>query len=203
MLGESATQHRIDTKRSLRRTQAQNPNQSQGFDQCQTPVYALDPLFAYLPKDKIIWESAAGQGNLVTGLRDAGYSVIASDILTGQNFFKWQPERFDVMITNPPYSIKLLWCERAFQLGKPFALLLPVEILGVGGAQRLFERYGIEIILLDKRVNFQTINTSFEKSSAWFPVCWITSGLNIGQQITYSKLTKRPAAQLTLPMWRQ
>jgi hypothetical protein len=34
-------------------------------------------------------------------------------------------------------------------------LLVPVETIGTKGAQRLMERYGAEILLLDKRVNFR------------------------------------------------
>lgn len=193
-----SVQLRIDSKRSLRRTQAKKPKESQSFDRCQTPKYALDPLLLYIPKNFTIWESACGDGNLVRGLTDSGYKVIATDILTGQNFFRWQPPQWDIQLTNCPYSVKLEWLEHSYILGKPFALLLPVELLGVGKAQRMFERFGIEIVLLSGRVNFQTVNTNFAKSNAWFPTAWYTWGLGIGQPITYGKITKRPDSQLPL-----
>lgn len=170
---------------------------SKAADLCQTPQYAIDPLLAYL-QSNVIWESAAGQGNLALAFQERGFKVISSDILTGQDFFKWQPAAWDVQISNPPFSCKLAWLARSYQLGKPFALLLPVEFLGVGAAQKLFARYGIEVILLNRRVNFQTVNTTFAKSNAWFPTCWYTFGLNIGQQITYGQITKRPDEQLTM-----
>jgi len=171
---------------------------SKAADLCQTPTYALDPLYPHLNPSWVIWEPACGECNLVNGLRSRGYEVFASDIFNGQDFFKYQPNRFDMILTNPPYSLKLAWLERCYNLGKPFALLLPVEVLGVGSAQRLFKRYGMEVILLSRRIDFATVNTSFEKSSSWFPSCWITSGLNIGQQITYANIVKRPDQQLTL-----
>ena len=191
-------QLRIDSKRELRQTQKQRPGESQTFDQCQTPIYALDPLLPYLRKDWIIWESAAGDGNLAQGLMDSGLKVIATDILEGQNFFTYKPPIFNVQVTNPPYSIKLDWLKRSYEISKSFALLLPVELLGVGAAQKLFEQYGIEVILLNKRVNFQTVNTTFSKSNAWFPTAWYTWGLNIGQPISYGKLVKRPDSQMPL-----
>jgi hypothetical protein len=198
MTTTTTTQIRIDSKRSLRRTQEQNTKESQGFDQCQTPIYALDPLLPFLPKDWILWESACGEGNLSRGLSDMGYKVMATDILSGSNFFAFQPALWDCQVTNPPYSIKLDWLERSFQLCKPFALLLPVELLGVGAAQKMFKKSDMEIILINKRVNFQTTRTSFSKSNAWFPVCWMTWGLNIGQQLTFGTILKRPNEQMQL-----
>lgn len=173
---------------------------SKAADLCQTPAYALDPLYPFLNPSWVVWEPAAGLCSLVSGLQSKGYKVFASDITTGRDFFQFKPGRFDMILTNPPFSLKLKWLERCYLLGKPFALLLPVEILGVGAAQRLFEACGVEVILLSKRVDFATVNTSFEKSSAWFPTAWITSGLNIGQQITYGKIVKRSNQQMTLAM---
>lgn len=171
---------------------------SKAADLCQTPAYALDPLYEYLKPDWVIWEPAAGECNLVNALRSRGYQVFAGDIFNGQNFFEYRPGHFDMILTNPPFSVKVEWLARCYELDKPFALLLPVEVLGVYSVQRLFKRFGIEILLLNRRVDFATVNTSFAKSSSWFPVAWFTNGLNIGQQITYANITKRPDSQLTM-----
>jgi hypothetical protein len=171
---------------------------SNAADLCQTPGYAVDPLYQHIKPHWVIWESACGECNLVNALRSKGYQVFASDIFNGQDFFKYRPSRFDMILTNPPFSRKLEFIARCYQLGKPFALLLPVEFLGVGAAQKLFARFGVEIILLNRRVDFQTINTTFAKSNAWFPVAWFCWQLGIGQQITYGQITKRPDSQLTM-----
>lgn len=167
-------------------------------DLCQTPAYALEPLYPYIKPNWVIWESACGECSLVNALRSGGYQVFASDIFNGQNFFEYQPSHFDMILTNPPFSVKVEWLVRCYELGKPFALLLPVEVLGVYSVQRLFKKFGIEILLLNRRVDFATVNTSFAKSSSWFPTAWFCSGLNIGQQITYTTITKRPDSQLTM-----
>lgn len=146
-----------------------------GYDACQTPAYAIDPLLPYLDKDWIIWEPAAGENNLVEALYDSNYStnqVVVSDILTGQNFFEFSPELWDCLVTNPPYSIKYQWLERCYQLDKPFALLVPVEILGAKTAQNLLKQYGFEMMLLNKRVDFKMPNKGWD-SSAQFPVLWL------------------------------
>lgn len=159
-----------------------------GYDLCQTPAYALDPLLPYLTEFTTIWEPARGEGYLEAALYDAGFDVIPTDIQTGQNYFEFEPGRsWDCSVTNPPYSIKYKWIERCYELGKPFALLMPVETLGAKSAQRFFKEYGLEIIFLDRRVNFKMPNKGWD-SSAQFPVAWFTWGLNIGEQMTFAKI---------------
>jgi hypothetical protein len=165
------------------------------FDRCQTPAYAIEPLRPYLKPGWRIWEPASGDGMIVTTLQEWGHKVIAGDILKGSDFFQYDPgDDYNAQITNPPYSIKYRWLERCYNLGKPFALLLPVETLGAKSAQDLFVGYDVEVILLDKRVNFKMPNAGWKESSAQFPTCWITHGLNIGHQLTFAKLTKAPGA---------
>lgn len=147
-----------------------------GYDACQTPAYALDPLLPFLNRDWLIWEPAAGEKHLTEALRNGEFGdkkVIASDILTGENFFEFEPPKWSCLVTNPPYSIKYQWLERCYQLGKPFALLVPVEILGAKTAQEFLKQYGFEIMLLNRRVDFKMPNKGWENSSAQFPVLWL------------------------------
>jgi len=162
------------------------------FDLCQTPPYALSPLLAHLQSDWLIWECAAGEGNLSNALSDYGYHVIATDIIAGQNFFdECQPGLpWDVIVTNPPYSIKYDWLERCYSFGMPFALLMPVEMMAAAKAQRLLSRYGFELILLDKRVNFKMPNLGYNGHGAQFPVAWYSWGLGIGQQVTFARIDR-------------
>lgn len=182
----------IDTnyKRDNKAIRAANENEAQGFDACQTPAYAVDPLLPYLTRIAAIWEPAAGEGLLCEALYDSGFKdVIASDILTGQNFFDYLPEKqWDAIVTNPPFSLKFKWLERCYELGKPFALLLPVETLGTKTAQEMFREHGVEIILMDKRVNFKMPNKGWDGGGAQFPVAWFTWGLDIGQQMTFARV---------------
>lgn len=167
------------------------------FDRCQTPFYALDPLIPYLP-NCTLWESAAGEGQMAAKLKLSRFQVIATDILTGQNFFEADPPSWGCQVTNPPYSVKYKWLERSYQLDKPFALLLPLETMGASKGQKLFEHYGIEIILLDKRVNFKMPHRGYTGAGAHFPVTWFTWGLGIGQQITFGKIQRYEDEQLPL-----
>jgi len=156
-------------------------------DDFQTPPEAITPLLRYLQPDWRIWECACGNGNLVRAFEDYGFDVIGSDILGGHDFLSETLGEFDCIITNPPFKYKQQFLERCYELGKPFALLLPLTTLETKKRQELMKRFGIEIILFDKRINFETPN-KIEKSSAWFATAWFTNWLNIGSQINFATL---------------
>lgn len=159
-------------------------------DRCQTPYYALGPLKPYINKSWRVWESATGEGYLSKAISEFGVgTVICTDILSGTNYFDYEPTYYDVQITNPPFSLKYLWLERAYQLGKPFALLMPIDVLGSGKAQGLFSQYGLELILMDKRVDYKMPLKGWG-GSAQFNSAWFTWKFNIGRSITYTKLVK-------------
>jgi len=156
-------------------------------DDFQTPAIALKPLLPYLGIDWLIWECACGNGNLVKGLIEYGYDVIGTDILSGYDFLTYQPDKFDCIITNPPFKYKQQFLDRCYNLGTPFALLLPLTTLETRKRQELMRKHGIEIILFDRRINFETPN-KIKKSSSWFATAWFTNGLNIGSQLSYATL---------------
>jgi hypothetical protein len=174
-----------------------DPNRSLVGDRCQTPPYAVTPLLPYLTPEWTIWESAAGEGLLAQALRDAGFTVVETDILTGQNFFVIDPPAgVTAQVTNPPYNTraKYRWIEHSYHLYRmyqlPFALLMSVETLGSKTAQSFFREYGVEVIFLDDRVDFKMPEKGWFGDGAQFPVAWFTCGLNIGQGMTFARMNK-------------
>lgn len=155
-------------------------------DDFQTPPIALKPLIPYLKEGWIIWECACGKGNLVKGLEEAGFRVIGTDILTGHDFLTYEPVYYDCIVTNPPYSLKQEFLERAYELGKPFALLLPLTTFETEKRQKLFRKYGLEVIFFNKRINFET--PSGNGSGSWFATAWFTWGLGLPNQLNFEVL---------------
>jgi len=146
---------------------------SRPFDEIWTPDGVASVLFPHIPEEWIVWESAPGSGQLVRFLKSR-YAVVAEE----QDYFVWEPEQWDCMISNPPYSLKHEWLRRATELNKPYALLLPVTTLGVRRCQ--YYLHDVEIIFLPRRVDFTG------KKAPWFSVMWCTRGLNIGQQLNFA-----------------
>jgi hypothetical protein len=152
-----------------RKTKATLPRVRTNSDELYTPEYAVSPLLPYLPKNKVIWECAWGTGELADHLRKAGYRVVGN---AKMDFLQEQPHRWDIIVTNPPFSYKTEFLERAYSLGKPFAFLLPLEAL-VGKRARLYRQHGIQVLIPDKRINFYDAGGQPNKANfptAWF--CW-------------------------------
>ena len=153
----------------------------------QTPEWVLDHLTSYIPKSWTIWECACGKGNLVRGLQSRGYAVNYSDILSGARFDflgALPPISFNMILTNPPYTLKDEFLARCYDLNFPFALLMPLTALEGQKRQALYRAHGLEVILLPKRVNFET--PSGKGAGAWFASAWFTWGLQIGRGLTFS-----------------
>lgn len=149
-------------------------NKTTAGDECYTPFYAIDPILKYLPKDKIIWcgfdeEWSSFYQTLVKG----GYKVVRSSLQEGQDFFKYEPNEWDIFVSNPPFSKKDEVLKRLYDLGKPFMLLLPMNSLQGQKRFKYFQK-GIQLLCFDKRICFHTNNDyqNFKKgnhfASAYF-----------------------------------
>ena len=137
------------------------------YDEFRTPEYAIEPLLDFVPRSYTVWEPTGINSPITQFFRRHGYKVIETHIETGFDFLRDKPDfDFDVIITNPPYSKKTEFLRRAYKLGKPFAFLLPLTALEGVKRGRLFRKYGIELIVLDRRVEFM------DKGRVWFPVAW-------------------------------
>jgi len=143
-------------------------------DEIWTPRSALTPLLPYLNRSDVLWEVAPGAGQLVNMLQVEGYDVVAQD----RDFFEWEPDTWDVIVSNPPYSKAVKFVERANNLNKPWAFLLPINRLGAANFRKAAGQE-LELIFPPKRIDFTG------KKAPWFYVCWYTHGFNIGQPFTY------------------
>lgn len=163
-------------------------------DRCQTPPYALKPIYVYLElqgRVKTIWEPCAGEGYLANDMRTHGYQVIDTDILTGFDFLSDNMRQaYDAIVTNPPFSLKYKFLARCYELGYPFALLMPSDMIGAATAIKLFERYGVQIVQVYPRVNYKMPNKGWDGQGAQFPSAWFTWGLGLGHQLSFWKLEK-------------
>lgn len=87
-----------------------------------------------------------------------GYNVVRSHIDDGQDFFTYEPEDYDVIVSNPPFSIKDKILERLYELNKPFAVLLPMNSLQGKSRYKFFEK-GIQLLSFDQRIGYHNIDS--------------------------------------------
>ena len=126
-------------------------------DEVYTPSFAVEPIIKHIPKNiKKIWcPFDDSESEYVKILKREGYEVINSHIDEGKNFFEYEPEEYDCIISNPPFSIKDDILKRLDELNKPYAILLPLPTLQ---GQKRFEymKDGLQILSFNKRINFYT-----------------------------------------------
>ena len=155
-------------------------------DELFTPSNAVIPLIKHIGKDAVIWECAEKEGengNITKELRGAGFKVITTSIHEGVDFLTCDiPEEVTHIITNPPFSLKNEFLKRCYEIGKPFALLLPIQALDTKYRFNLYEKYGLQVMLFDKRISYIGSN-----GSPPFASCWITNGI-LPKEINYERL---------------
>lgn len=124
-------------------------------DEYYTPDFAVRPILKYLPQDAVVWcPFDTEESQFVKLIRQNGQKVIATHIDNGENFFFYKPENYDAIISNPPFSCKDAVLHRLTELGKPYAMLLPLPTLQ--GQSRFNDIKDCQALIFDKRINFFT-----------------------------------------------
>lgn len=125
-------------------------------DEVYTPAYAVKPIIKYIKPADVIWcPFDMEDSEYVKLIRENGNKVIATHIDTGHNFFEYEPEEhYDIIISNPPFSIKDGIIKRLYELNKPYAMLLPVPSLQ--GQKRFPYMKDCQALIFDKRINYYT-----------------------------------------------
>lgn len=149
-------------------------------DQYNTPREAWEMIIPYIPKGITIWE-AFMMGNTSSKsmdyLSELGCEVVGSPEL---NFF--ENDLGDVIVSNPPYSIKKRIFKRLAELDKPFILLLPVSTI-TKQFTKLLKREFIQMIIPDKRIQF--IKGEDPLKRCWFDTCYLCYKMDLKNDITF------------------
>ena len=154
------------------------------YDELYTPKYAIEPLLKYLPQNAIIWECTDfGESNITKALKEKGYNVISTN-KEQINFLEDKATfNFDIIITNPPYSLKDSFLSKCYEYNKPFAMLLPLTTLEGIQRGKMFREKGIELLVLDKRIDFNG------KGKVWYNTSWFCWQL-LPKELNFEKLNK-------------
>lgn len=125
-------------------------------DECLTPDYGVRPILKYVNKDLIIWcPFDKEDSEFVKQLKENGNKVIYTHIDYGQDFYMYEPkEKWDCIISNPPFSNKRKIFERALSFNKPFALLMSNTWLNDSAPKQLFKDKDLQLLMFEKRMKF-------------------------------------------------
>lgn len=152
-------------------------------DEFYTPSIAVNMILPFIPIHVTrVWEcTAVKESQIVKVLRENGYSVVSTHIEDGYDFLKFEPSDYDMIITNPPYSLKTKFLQRAFDLGKPFMFLLPITTLEGVERNKMFMANGLQLLIPDMRFSF----IANRKSGAWFQTSWFTWRLGLVKDLNF------------------
>lgn len=127
-------------------------------DESYTPYYAVEPILKYIPLNKKIWCPFDQEWSaFYQTFKRAGYDVERSHIEEGKDFFTYEPDSYDVIVSNPPFSKKDKVLKRLYELQKPFAILLPLNSLQ-GQSRFPYFAQGIQMLAFDSRIGFHNVN---------------------------------------------
>lgn len=182
------------------------PSVPQERDTFQTPNYATDLLVPFIPRqldnsETLVWECASGFGKISNRLSYHGFNVFSTDTRESENldrihnFITGEDIREEfymgnfVIITNPPFSIKEEFIEKAFGYKVPFAFLINADY---SGKQIDWILRGCEKIIPNRRIDYITpTGRNGKTSSSQFHSMWLTWGFNLGKTETFVDLTLR------------
>lgn len=144
-------------------------------DECLTLHYAVKPILKYIPKDFIVWcPFDLETSEFVKQIRANGNKVIATHIINGQDFYTYEPkEKWDCIISNPPFTNKRKIFERALSFNKPFALIMSNTWLNDSAPKQIFKEKDLQLLMFEERMKFKNdgkVNNKITFSSSYY--CW-------------------------------
>jgi hypothetical protein len=120
-------------------------------DDYMTPKIAWENIQHFLPKDKIIWEAFYGDGKSGDFLKELGFNVYHEPI----DFFNEEPEKWDLIVSNPPFSKAKEILQKLRPINKPFVLIFPVSKLNTSYMRDLFKNDdNLQLIIPHRRIHF-------------------------------------------------
>lgn len=137
-----------------------------------TPRYGVLPIVKYLPKDKIIWcPFDKEDSEFVKVLTEQGYKVVYSHIENGKDFYTYEPEEWDILVSNPPFTNKRQIFERTLSFGKPFALIMSNTWLNDSAPKQVFKDKQLQLLMFEERMKFSNngvVQNKITFSSSYF-----------------------------------
>lgn len=140
--------HKRETTISNCNGERSNPKYSdRGFnknDHQTSSLYCWESILKYIPKTLKIWQPFYLNGLCKEYVEKLGYDVIHED----RDFLKWEPNNWDIIIDNPPYSNKREIITRCLELNKPFILLFPQSCISSVFMRELINNYNARFLFL-------------------------------------------------------
>ena len=148
-------------------------------DNYYTPRQAFEDIIDFVPSNKTVYEPFVGSsrsGEFLQELLPNNKVIYNKEVDFFHNTFQ-----YDLVVSNPPFSIAKQILTRLKELNKPFILLLPASRLCTQYIRKLFKK-NIQIIIPKKRINFINSNN---RRACNFDCLWYCFNLNLDSDINW------------------
>lgn len=143
-------------------------------DECYTPAYGVTPILEFIPKGAVVWCPFDTVDSEFVKQISKQNEVVFTHIQYGQDFLTYEPDGWDVIVSNPPFTNKRKFFERALSFNKPFALVMTNTWLNDSAPKQLFKDKDLQLLMFDKRMKFVSPdgrdNSKITFSSSYY--CW-------------------------------
>ena len=149
-------------------------------DEYNTSREMWESISQFIPKDKTIWEAFLLNNytsKSMDYLTELGHDVVGSPEI---DFFT--SNLGDIIVSNPPYSIKKRIFERLAELDKPFIMILPVSTITKQFVKKI-HREKLQIIVPDKRMQF--LKGEDQLKRCYFDTMYLCYKINLERDITF------------------
>jgi adenine specific DNA methylase Mod len=147
-------------------------------DNYETDKRAWELIKDIIPKDKKIWSPFYCTGLQKEYFKELGFDIIHED----EDFFK--NNKGDIVIDNPPFSLKKEILTRLKELDKPFILIIPTCLLSLKWFQSLFGNE-IQMIIPTKRLTFKHFKNPKEGYTPPFGSFYYCYKMNLDKDLIF------------------
>ena len=145
-----------------------------------TPTSATEDLLKRQKFEGKIWEPACGDGAMSKVMESQGYEVYSTDLINrgyGQSGidFLLERQKFDNIVTNPPFSLAMEFTLKALELARNKVVMLSkVSYLeGLERREKLFNQKKLEkVLIFSRRIPFKKANSNLKANGlmafGWF-----------------------------------
>ena len=180
-----------------------------GTDEAYTPDYGVKPIIEYIEQYRdragysstnilIVWcpfDKVESEFVKQISAIDS-VNVTYSHIEDGQDFFTYEPDKWDIIVSNPPFKNKRKFFERAIAFNKPFALIMTNAWLNDSSSKTVFSEAGAQpqLLMFDNRMKFTNPdgrpNDKITFSSSYFCRDLLPTDLILGGKLLIPKKVK-------------
>ncbi len=138
-------------------------------DEYITPSGAWDLVLPFVPAGSCVWDPFYCDGSSGAYFSAKGFRCHHAP---NEDFFAHTPPAdCEVIVTNPPFTLKRQVLERLRALDRPFVLLLPISALGTAYFRENFgNNHDVSIIFPPRRIQFARPGTGAKGRCAFFSV---------------------------------